>query len=256
MYETIFRAAYGSLYIYSLSHRKMTLWSHYHIGTHLCLNLFGAASCHGLPFLHLQAIVELLHSLLVILQQLQCPVTHRELLRQILGLVHLGRYRCNLLLYDISVVDVDVSCGSVLPLEKLNHRVEQLVQSFVVACDSRNHWNTKHAAKVLVIDLCAAGKQLVIHVQRNYRAQVHVNEFCCKVQVPLKVRCHHRIYDNVGHLLKKVAAHINLLGRICRNGVCSRQVGQVDAVTLVVETACLGINGNTAVVAHMLVAVR
>ena len=102
----------------------------------------------------------------------------------------------------MSVVDVDVSCGSVLTLEKLNHCIKQLVKSLVVTRNRRYHWNTKHAAKVLVIDLCAAGKQLVIHVKRNNRAQVHVNEFCCQVKVSLKVRCHHRIYDNVGHLLK------------------------------------------------------
>ena len=51
-------------------------------------------------------------------------------------------------------------------------------------------------------------------------------------------------------------AHINLLGRVCCNGVCSRQVGYVYTVILVVETAGLGVDGDTAVVAHMLVLLR
>ena len=52
-----------------------------------------------------------------------------------------------------------------------------------------------------------------------------------------------------------MAAHINLLGRVCGNGVCAWEVGQVYTVSFVVETADFCIYGYTAVVAHMLVLV-
>ena len=106
-----------------------------------------------------------------------------------------------------------------------------------------------------VVNLGTFCQQFVIHVERHNRAYIHVNEFCCEVEVALKVRCYYGVYDDVWHLLIKVAAHIDLLGRVGCYGVCTRQVGEVYTVSLVVETAGLGIDSDAAVVANMLVLV-
>ena len=232
-----------------------TIDGRFGIHTHLRLYLLCALLGQGLPSLHFKAGVKVAQCLLVIFEQFQCPVAHGELLRQVIGLVHGSRERCNLLLDDASVVYVNVAYGVVPALKQFNHSVEQLVESLVVACNGGYHWNTHHAAKVNVIDLGALCQQLVIHVQCNHSAYVHVNELCSEVEVAFEVRCHNRIYDYVGHLFIDVTAHIYLLGRIGRNGVCARQVGEVDAVALVVEAAGLGINGHAAVVAYMFVLV-
>ena len=169
--------------------------------------------------------------------------------------MHRNRQWCNLLLNDVAIVDVDVAYGIVLSLEQFNHRVEQLVQPLVVAGNGGYHWNTHHCTQVYIVNLCTLCQQLVIHIQRYNRAYVHIDEFSGEVQVALEVRCYNRVDDDVGHLLKEVTAHVNLLGRVCCYGVCSRQVGEVDAVALIVEAAGLGINGHTAVVAHVFVLV-
>ena len=108
---------------------------------------------------------------------------------------------------------------------------------------------------MFIVKFRPCGKQLVVHVQRHNGTLVHVDKLCSEVEVALKVRCHHRVYDDVGYLLEKMLAHIYLLGRVCRNGVCSWQVGEVYAVTLVVEAAALCAHCHAAVVAHMLVLV-
>ena len=237
--EAIFRTVDGSLGIHA----------------HLRLYVLGTLLGQRFPPFHLKAVVKVAQCLLVILKQLQRPVSHRELLRQVIGLVHRCRYWRNLLLNDGAVVYVYVAYCVVLALEKLNHRVKQLVEPFVIACHGGYHWNTHHSTQMYIVHLRTFCQQLVIHVQRHNRAYVHVNELCGEVEVALKVRCHYRVYDNVGHLLKEVAAHIYLLGRICRDGVGSRQVGEVYAVALVVEAAGLGIHSHAAVVAHVLVLV-
>ena len=53
-----------------------------------------------------------------------------------------------------------------------------------------------------------------------------------------------------------MAPYVDLLGRICRQGVCARQVGNVDVVILVFERSALGVYRHTAVVAHVLAASR
>ena len=192
VYKTVFGSAYGSLGIY----------------THLCLHSFCSIFRHSCPSRLLHAVTQLARRLLVALKQFQSPIAHRELWRQVFCLVQLGRKWNQLLFYDIAVVDVYVPYCIVLAFEQLYYRVQQLVKSLAVPCNGRYHGNTHHGSQVFVVYLCTAGKQLIVHVERNDSAQVHVNEFRGEVKVTLQIRCHNRVYDDVGHLLKEMATDI------------------------------------------------
>ena len=102
-------------------------------------------------------------------------------MRKVIGLVQFCRQWCQLLLDDISVVDVDVSYCLVVPLEKVDDSIKQFVESFAVLCHCGNHRDTHHRSQMLIVYLCTAGKQLVVHVERNNCAQVHVDKFCGEV---------------------------------------------------------------------------
>ena len=49
-----------------------------------------------------------------------------------------------------------------------------------------------------------------------------------------------------------MATYIDLLGRVCRKGVCSWQVSNLNGITLVVKRSTLCIHRNTAIVSHVL----
>ena len=161
VYKTVFGSAYGSL----------------GICTHLCLHSFCSIFRHSCPSCLLHAVAQLPSRLLVALKQFQSPIAHRELRWQVIGLVQFGRKWNQLLLYDVAVVDVYVPYCIVFAFEQLYYSVQQLVKSLAVPCYSRYHRNTHHGSQVLVVYLCAAGKQFIVHVERNDSAQVHVNEF-------------------------------------------------------------------------------
>ena len=173
--KTIFRTVNGCLYI----------------NTHLRVYLFCRVGCHVFPSWELKALLQLPGSLLVLSKQFQCPIAHRELLWQVFGTVHLGRQGSNLLLNYISVVNVYVAYSVVLSLEQLDNGVEQLVEPASALCHSRNHGNTHHGTKVLVVDCRATCQHFVVHVQRYNRAQVHVDELGGEVKIALEVRCYH-----------------------------------------------------------------
>ena len=237
--EAVLGTAYGSL----------------HINANLCLHSLCVFLGNMLPAWQLHYLAQEIRNLLVALEQFQCPIAYRELLRQVVGLVQFGRQRGKFLLNDVTVVYMNVSYGLVVTLEQFYDGIQQFVQSHAVLCNGWNHGYTHHRTQVLIVELCAGSQQFVIHVQRYYCAQVHVNELGGEVKVALYVRCHNCVDDHVGNLLEQVLAHVNLLGRVCRNGVCSRQVGEVYTVTLVVEVSAFGTHCDTAVVAHVLVLV-
>ena len=193
----------------------------------------------------------------VALEQLHGEVARRKVLGQLVAVgTEVGIEPAKPLLDHGAHADVDVAHALVAVLVDGDHRVEQFVDAHAVARLDGHHRHAEHRPQLLVVEVGAAGAQLVEHVQRHDHAGVYVDQFGSQVEVALEVRRHHRVDDHVGHLTLEVAAHVALLGRVGRQGVGARQVGHLEAVAAVGAVAALGPHGHAAVVAHVLAAAR
>ena len=209
------------------------------------------------PFGVAGACLQVLFDLGVALEHLHGVVARREGLGQLVAVgAHVAVQAPEALLDDRTLVDVDVAHALVASFVDGDHRVEQLLDALVVAGLDRDHRHTQHGPQLLVVELGAAGLQLVVHVERHDHARVDVDQLGGQVEVALDVRRHDRVDDHVGGLLGQVLPHVALLGRVGRKGVGARQVGHLEAVAPVGAVAHLGADGHAAVVAHVLVPAR
>ena len=151
---------------------------------------------------------------------------------------------------------MDMSHLGVLILVGQDHLIKQCIQTLAVARNNGHHRHTNHTSQLLIIQMCTAALQLIVHIQRNDHLGIKVDKLGCKEEVALKIRCHHSVDHNVGHLIHQVTANIQLLGGICRQSICSGQVGDIDFIALIMARSALGIDRNTAIVTYVLVLTR
>ena len=161
----------------------------------------------------------------------------------------------NALFQHFAVVDVDVAGKRrVAAGIDLYHGVEKLADAPSVTAHGRADRDSEQARELFHIEGVALRLELVIHIEGHHHAQVHIYDLGGKVEVPFDVGGIHNVDYHVGKLFYEVFAHIELLGAVCRQGVCAGQVHEHEVVAAVAEAALLGIDGDPAVVAHMLVA--
>ena len=86
----------------------------------------------------------------------------------------------------------------------LYDRVEEFMDTCSVAADGRADRHSEKVSELLDVEFVAFRLQLVIHVQCHDDLQVHVNDLCGQIQVPLDVRRVHDIDDDIRHVLYQV----------------------------------------------------
>ena len=156
----------------------------------------------------------------------------------------------------MTVVDVQVSRELTGTLVHLDDGTEQIFYALSALKRCRNHWHTKQRTQRVEVNLVATAFKLVVHIQRAHHAYVHVHQLGGKIQVTLQVRRVDDVNHHIRHFLGQMLAYIQFLGRIARERVSARQVGEVKLVT---EHRCMclgGIHRYTAVVTHMAVGTR
>ena len=151
---------------------------------------------------------------------------------------------------------MDVADALVAVFEDVDHRIEQIVDSLVVAGLDRDHRHTHHASQAVVVQPGAAGLQFVEHVQRHDHPGVDIDQFGREVEVSLDVRGDDGVDHHVGGPRSEVVAHVTLLGGVGREGIGPGQVRDFEAVAAVEAVAALGPDRHAAVVADMLVPAR
>ena len=151
------------------------------------------------------------------------------------------------------VIDMDVAYRRFVVFEHRYHAVEQPVDPFAFGSDGRHDRNPDHASQRFVVELRAAGRQFVVHVQGDHHFQVHVDQLGGQEQVAFEVRGVHHIDHHVRHLFQDMPPHVQLLRRIFRDRIGARQVGQPQGITATVRRGLFGLDRDSAVVAHPLV---
>ncbi len=200
---------------------------------------------------------QLLVYLSVSLQHLHRKIARRETLGQLVGMkAHVAVQAAQPLFDHCALSDVDVAHAFVPVFVDRDYRVQQVVDSPVVARFDRYHRHAEHPSQIFVVQLRTAGRQFVEHVERHNHARVYVDQFRRQIEVALQVGRHHRIDDHIGHFPGDVPAHETFFGRVGRQGIGAGQVGNLETIAAVAAYAAFGAHRHSAVIAHMLVAAR
>ena len=80
-----------------------------------------------------------------------------------------------------------VPCNTVFSLKDIYYGIQQFVKAYASLCHSRHHWRTHHSPKRLIIYMCAAGLQLIVHIKRNNHLLAQINKFCGKKEITLQI---------------------------------------------------------------------
>lgn len=155
-----------------------------------------------------------------------------------------------------AVVDMDMAHAGIPIFVDGDHRVEQCLQTPPRLGHDGHHRHAEHCAQMLVIEYGAARFEFVVHVERHDHLGVDVDQFGGKIEITFEIRGHYGVDDHVGRVVHQMAAHVQLFGRIGREGVGAGQIGDDEPVSSVTIFAALGVDGHPAVIAYMFVAAR
>ena len=84
-----------------------------------------------------------------------------------------------------------------------------------------HHRHTEQLAEFLIVDGIAPFLKFVIHVERTNHTRVHVDELGGEIEIALEVAGIEHVEYDIRCLVDNLSAYIHLLGRICREGICS-----------------------------------
>ena len=134
--------------------------------------------------------------------------------------------------------------------------MEQEIYAHASLEGSRYERHSEQLSESLHVKVVASFLKLVVHVEGTHHSQVHIDELSGEIQVPLYVACVYDIYHDIRSLVYYLASYVHLLRRVSGEGVCAGKVHQVELIPLETEFSHLGIDGDTAVVAHALMSSR
>ncbi len=98
--------------------------------------------------------------------------------------------------------------------------LQQIMQSLAAGADGGDDRNTEHDAERIVIKLITLAHKLIVHIERNNRADVHIDYLGCQKKIPFKIRGIHHIDDDIRPFVENIAADIALFG-----GKCCQRIG-------------------------------
>ena len=223
----------------------------------LLLDLRHGTVAQSDPLGEMGTVGQLRFDLLVAFEQLHGEIPRREVLGQLVaGGTQTLVQRPERLLDDRAVVDMDMAHAGIPIFVDGDHRVEQCLQTPPRLGHDGHHRHAEHRAQMLVIEYGAARFEFVVHVERHDHLGIDVDQFGGKIEITFEIRGHYGVDDHVGRVVHQMAAHVQLFGRIGREGVGAGQIGDDEPVSSVTIFAALGVDGHPAVIAHMFVAAR
>ena len=142
-------------------------------------------------------------------------------------------------------------CGCIACLGSLFCSLDQLLGALALDGCGLNDRHSKLLRQLLYVDHVAALLDDIHHVQRDNDRNAHLEQLGGQVQVALDVGSVHQVHDGLRLLVYEVITRNDLLQRVRREGVDTRQVGDQDFL-VALELAFLLFHGNTRPVADIL----
>ena len=166
---------------------------------------------------------------------------HHILLDDVDGLLQVG-----------AVVDMDVFGVLLQVLVEIHDLGHHLLDAGASRGDRRDDGEAEEFAEGVDIKLVAVFLQFVVHIEGHHHGHVHVDELGGEEEVAFEVRGIDDVEHDVGVLLHNVLADVAFFRGVFGKGVGAGKVGNHDGIILIVVVADLGIDGDAAVVAHLL----
>ena len=170
------------------------------------------------------------------------------------ALRRLGNIRDQLLDLGDGVLDGTLErtlCGCIACLGSLFCGLDQLLGTLALDGCGLNDRHAEFLRQLLYVDHVAALLDDIHHVQRDNDRNAHLEQLGGQVQVALDVGSVHQVHDGLRLLVYEVITCNDLLQRVRREGVDTRQVGDQDFL-VALELAFLLFHGNTRPVADIL----
>ena len=142
-------------------------------------------------------------------------------------------------------------CRSVLRRSGLLCRLDELPGALALDGCGLNDRHAELLRQLLYVDHVAALLDDIHHVQRDNDRNAHLEQLGGQVQVALDVGGVHQVHDGLRLLVYEIITRNDLLQRVRREGVDTRQVGDQDFL-VALELAFLLFHGNTRPVADIL----
>ena len=130
-------------------------------------------------------------------------------------------------------------------------RLDQLLGALALDGCGLNDRHAEFLRQLLYVDHVAALLDDIHHVQRDNDRNAHLEQLGGQVQVALDVGSVHQVHDGLRLLVYEVITRNDLLQRVRREGVDTRQVGDQDFL-VALELAFLLFHGNARPVADIL----
>ena len=170
------------------------------------------------------------------------------------ALRRLGNIRDELLDLGDGVLDgaaEAVHCRSLRSLCRLLGSLDQLPGALALDGCGLNDRHAELLRQLLYVDHVAALLDDIHHVQRDNDRNAHLEQLGGQVQVALDVGSIDEVHDGLRLLIYEVITRNDLLQRVRREGVDTRQVGDQDFL-IALELAFLLFHGNARPVADIL----
>ena len=129
--------------------------------------------------------------------------------------------------------------------------LDQLVDALILRRGDRHD---RHAEQLLHhVDIYAAAVcgQLIHHIERNDRRDVHFEELHCQIEIALDIRDIDDVDDRMRLFLQNKITRDDLLAAVRRHRIDAGQVGD-ERVGMPLDRAVLAVNGDAGKIADML----
>lgn len=110
----------------------------------------------------------------------------------------------------------------------IDNHMEQLFNAFSATADRRQHRNSEQLAELHIIQRVSTGFQLIVHVQCNHHAHIHVNQLGGEIEIAFQVGRVYNIDNDIRRFIDNVPADIDFFGRVGREGIGSGKIDNTE----------------------------
>lgn len=110
----------------------------------------------------------------------------------------------------------------------IDNHMEQLFNAFSATADRRQHRDSEQLAELYIIQRVSTGFQLIVHVQCNHHAHIHVNQLGGEIEIAFQVGRVYNIDNDIRRFIDNVPADIDFFGRVGREGIGSGKIDNTE----------------------------
>ena len=92
----------------------------------------------------------------------------------------------------------------IAPFVNIDNHMKQLFDALPATADRRQHRDSEQLAELYIIQRVSTGFQLIVHVQCNHHAHVHVNQLGGEIKIAFQIGRVHNIDNDIRRFIDDV----------------------------------------------------